>query len=348
MGMIKIPRKALDKFTKNYQEIFKSGNLAEGEWNNNIGEWAKSYTNAGYALPVSSNGAGLFAVLSVLRRYKNYKKIFIQSNTMYGVKTIANSSGLQLCGYVNCSLDNMLMPTCKDLSKFVEKLEKPSETVFLLTHIGGWVNPDINKIMDLCNSLGIAVVEDCAHSLGATLNGEHTGLFGVAGVYSLYATKAIPAGEGGIVVSNDKEIGELVSKFSIYDRFEQELDIGVNIRMSELNALLSFSVLECVEEIIESKTNIAYRYIDACDNAGIKYIHPKSNNQRSNLYKFIVIKGSSHDYEKISMRTSSVYDYTLGDDPTNIVGNHICLPIWYQLEEEKINAVINEINSITL
>ena len=132
------------------------------------------------------------------------------------------------------------MPTCKDLSKFVEKLEKPSETVFLLTHIGGWVNPDINKIMDLCNSLGIAVVEDCAHSLGATLNGEHTGLFGVAGVYSLYATKAIPAGEGGIVVSNDKEIGELVSKFSIYDRFEQELDIGVNIRMSELNALLSF------------------------------------------------------------------------------------------------------------
>jgi dTDP-4-amino-4,6-dideoxygalactose transaminase len=347
MGMIKLPEKAIEKFTNNYYDIFQSGNLAEGKWNNDICTWAKNYTSAEYALPVSSNGAGLFAILSILRRYRNYKRVFLQSNTMYGVKTIANSSGLELCGYVNCSLDK-LMPTYEDLKNFVKDLENPSDAVFLLTHIGGWVNPDIHKIVSLCNDLGIAVVEDCAHSLGATLEGKHTGLFGVAGVYSLYATKAIPSGEGGVVVSNDCELGELVSKFSIYDRFDQHLDIGVNIRMSELNALLSLSVLECTEEIIKDKMSVAYQYIHACDNVGLKYFHPEKDGQRSNLYKFIVIGSRDQDLKNLSIRTSSVYDYSLGDDPFGIVDNHVCLPIWYQLENEKVSAVIEEINSIVL
>ena len=47
----------------------------------------------------------------------------------------------------------------------------------------------------------------------------------------------------------DCELGVLVSKFSIYDRFDQNIDIGVNIRMLELSALLSLSIFECIEEI---------------------------------------------------------------------------------------------------
>ena len=65
----------------------------------------------------------------------------------------------------------------------------------------------------------------------------------MAGVYSLYSTKAIPAGEGGIIVTNNSELAHKIDKFIIYDRFEKELDIGINIRMSEINALLAFSVL---------------------------------------------------------------------------------------------------------
>ena len=345
--MIKLPKRAIEKFTNNYLDIFDSGNLAEGKWNKGVGEYAKNYTSAAYALPVSSNGAGLYAILNILKRYRNYKRVFLQSNTMYGVMTIANSSGLELCGYVNCSLDT-LMPSYEDVRSFVKLLKNPSDSVFLLTHIGGWVNPDIIKIVNFCNEMGIAVVEDCAHSLGATLNDKHTGLFGVAGVYSLYATKAIPAGEGGIVVSNDSELGELVSKFSIYDRFDQDIDIGVNIRMSELNALLSLSVLECIEEIIQNKMKVAYRYINACDKVGIKYFHPEDAGQRSNLYKFIVIEKSKNILNKLSIRTSPVYDYSLGSDPSGIAQNHICLPIWYKLDEEQINQVIEEINSIVL
>ena len=69
---------------------------------------------------------------------------------MYGVKTIAISSGLEMCGFVDCSLD-YLMPTYEQVYDFVVIAYNPEECVFLLTHIGGWINPDIDKIAELCS-----------------------------------------------------------------------------------------------------------------------------------------------------------------------------------------------------
>jgi len=264
---------------------------------------------------------------------------------MYGVRTIAISSGLELCGYVDCDLD-YLMPTHEQVSDFIACLDKPEECVFLLTHIGGWVNPDIERIADLCKKNCISLIEDCAHSLGSMLNGMHTGLFGDAGVYSLYATKAVPVGEGGIVVTNDKELHEMASKFVMYDRFDQELDVGVNFRMSEINALLTYSVIKETESIVQNKFQISDRYMKACDRYGWEYLHPSSDGQRSNLYKFIILSRSEQPEQEllqITKRTSPVYDYVLGRDPSGIACRHICLPIWYLLEAQVVDAVVEQL-----
>tara|TARA_B110000211_G_C14047081_1_gene539499 strand:- start:747 stop:1790 length:1044 start_codon:yes stop_codon:yes gene_type:complete len=345
MGMIKLPQASIDFFDTNYKEIFSSGSLAEGKWNKNVGSWACSFTSAPYALACNSNGAGILAILHVLKKFRNKKTIFIQSNTMYGVKTMSLTSGLELIGFVDCSLD-YLMPTYDQVSTFINSIEKPKESVFLLTHIGGWVNPDIERIADLCREKGIALVEDCAHSLGSTLNEKHTGLFGDAGVYSLYATKAVPAGEGGIIVTKDKDLFGMVEKYSIYDRFDQQLDLGVNNRLSEVGALLCYSVLLETQAIIDNKYLIAEQYGDACDNYGWKYINPIDNGQRSNLYKFILLADSPDaikDFDQIKTRTSPVYDYALGLDDYGVKDSHICLPIWYQLEDDTVNKVISEL-----
>jgi len=331
MGMIKLPNESIELFEKNYKQIFSSGELAEGKWNDAVADWACDYTGSTHALAVNSNGSGLFALLRILKQYRSKKKIFLQSNTMYGVRTIAISSGLELCDYVDCSLD-YLMPTYEQVSAYVDRLDNPEEYVFLLTHIGGWVNPDIERIAILCKDRGISLIEDCAHSLGSLLNGKHTGLFGDAGVYSLYATKAIPVGEGGIVVTKDDDLHKKVKKFSMYDRFDQELDVGVNIRMSEINALLSYSVLQEIDKIIEDKYLIASRLISACKVSGLEYIDPQSDGQRSNLYKFILLSRAedpSTYFEKITKRTSPVYDYALGKDEVGVSFRHVCLPIWY-------------------
>ncbi|MDC3116597.1 DegT/DnrJ/EryC1/StrS family aminotransferase [Alphaproteobacteria bacterium] len=347
MGMIKIPEISIRKFEENYKNIFQSGGLAEGLWNKKLENYFENYSKVKKAIAFSSNGSGLLAILISLKRYRGYKNIFIQSNTMYGVKTIAISSGLNYLGAVSCSIPS-LMPKFDQVKDFIHNLEEPKKTVFMLSHIGGINNPDILEISKLCEEQGVALIEDAAHSLGSTLDSAHSGTFGLAGVYSLYATKAIPAGEGGIALTNDHDLGKILSKFNIYDRFDQEIDVGVNFRISELQALLSFTVCEQSELIIENKSKIASRYIDICKKNNIQFVDPYKGKQRGNHYKFTIIaeKDALSEFKNIKNRTSSVYDYCLGEDPDNIVNRHICLPIWYGLEEEIIEKTLSELDSL--
>lgn len=346
MGIIKLPKESKSFYEKNINEIFESGDLAEGKWNRRLSEWCCEYTGANFGLAVNSNGSGLFLILRLLKEYRKKKRIFLQSNTMYGVRSIAITSGLELCGYIDCELD-YLMPTYENVVEFISCLEKPEETVFLITHIGGWVNPDIEKIAKYCKSKGIALIEDCAHSLGSLLKNQHTGLFGDAGVYSLYATKAVPAGEGGLLVTNDKELADLANKFVIYDRFDQQIDVGINFRLSEISALLCYSVVKETEEIIKQKYEIASLYSKSCQKYGWDYINPCANDQRANLYKFILLSRSENpaeEFEQNKIQTSKVYSYALGSDRSEIIKRHICLPVWYRLERETVTSVLTELS----
>ena len=349
MGTIKLPEASIVYFKNQIDEIFDTGQLAEGNWNKKVCEWVRLYTGSPHAIAVNSIGSGLFAVLKILSYYKNKKKIFLQDNTMYGVRTIAISSGLELSGYVECSLGT-LMPTFKQVEYFISRLNKPEEYVFLLTHIGGWVNPDIKEIAELCKSKGISLIEDCAHSLGATLNQHHTGLYGDAGVYSLYSTKAIPVGEGGVIVTKDAELYEIASKFIMYDRFDRNLDIGINLRMSEVNALLAYSVMVRTEPIIKEKYSTANQYIQQCKKYQWNYLDPTVDGQRANLYKFILISDTDNpvvEFQGIQQRTSSVYDYNLSDKNTPIINGHICLPVWYLLDKKTIELVVSNLKRIS-
>jgi dTDP-4-amino-4,6-dideoxygalactose transaminase len=133
----------------------------------------------------------------------------------------------------------------------------------------------------------------------------------------------------------------------MYDRFDQELDVGINIRMSEINALLSYSVLQKVDEIIQDKYFTAEKFILACKASGLEYIDPLSNGQRSNLYKFILLSRAIDpiaDFEGITKKTSPVYDYALGKDTVGVSSRHICLPIWYGQPPTITAEIIKELN----
>jgi len=345
MGMIKLPIGAIDFFKDNQDKVFESGALAEGSWNQEVQKYIVEYTDSKSALATSSNGTGLLSVLHALKYGHGYDDIFLQSNTMYGMKTLAISSGLNLAGFVDCELKT-LMPSLKSVQRFVDNLDSPEKSIFLLTHIGGWANPEIKEIANYCHQNNIALVEDCAHSLGTTLGGRHTGTYGVAGVYSLYATKAIPVGEGGIVIMQDEEFGDQIQRYSIYDRFQQTQNFGINNRMSEINALLTYSVLQYLDDIIENKYLIANQYIEACSRLGIHFFDPTADGQRSNLYKFILFDDQAFNFDQLNTKTSPVYDYSLGNDPEDICSKHICLPIWYGLEQKEIDKVISEMEQV--
>ena len=215
----------------------------------------------------------------------------------------------------------------------------------MLSDIGGIINPDIEKIAKFCKEKNIILIEDSAHSFGSTLNKKFSGTFGNAGVYSYYSTKAIFAGEGGVVVTNDDNIGNLMKDFIAYDRFKQKMEIGCNIRLSELQALMIYSVVKEYEEIIRNKFKIAKKYLEVCKSLDIGCISQKNDLISGNYYKFTIIshnKNISELLPGVKTTTSKVYDYALGNSK-QIPSKHLCLPIWFDLEESISDKVISEL-----
>ena len=124
------------------------------------------------------------------------------------------------------------------------------------------------------------------------------------------------------------------------------MSMQINLRMSEINALLAYSVINETEFIIDNKYKIANKYIESCENFNWEYINPTVNSQRTNLYKFILLSRSENpeqEFQGIKIRTSPVYDYLLDTDKSEISKRHICLPIWYGLEDSIVDNVVSEL-----
>jgi dTDP-4-amino-4,6-dideoxygalactose transaminase len=209
------------------------------------------------------------------------------------------------------------MPSFKDLKKTVDNYTgEIKKLVILLSDIGGAINPDIEEIAKFCKEKNIILLEDSAHSFGSTLNKKFSGTFGNAGVYSYYSTKAIFAGEGGIVVTDDNNIGNLMKDFISYDRFKQKMQIGCNIRLSEIQALMIYSVVNEYKEIIKNKFKTAKKYAEICNSHNIKFINQNEKSSIGNYYKFTIIspeKNISDFLPNLKTTTSRVYEYFLGN-----------------------------------
>ena len=345
MGAIKLPKKSIKFFKNNQDKIFKSGALSEGIWNKKLSRKIKLITKSKNAIGVNSNGSGLVALLLIYKEYYGRTDIMIQSNTMYGVKTITKTAGYNLVSFIDCKLET-LMPSFNDVKKSVKNYGKPTKNLLImLSDIGGIINPDIEKIAEFCKEKKIVLIEDSAHSFGSTFNKKFSGTFGNAGVYSYYSTKAIFAGEGGVVVTNDNSVGKLMKNFIAYDRFERKMEIGCNIRLPEIQALMIYSVVKEYKEIIKNKFRIGKKYSQICDSLNIKYISQNDNLNIGNYYKFIIIspeKSISETLPQVKTTTSKVYDYSLGNSK-EIPLKHLCLPIWFNLEEDISDKVVEEL-----
>ena len=99
------------------------------------------------------------------------------------------------------------------------------------------------------------------------------------------------------------------------------------------------------EEIIKNKFNIAEKYAETCNSHNIKFINQNKKFNIGNYYKFTIIspeKNISDLLPKIKTTTSKVYEYSLGNSK-EIPRKHLCLPIWFNLEENISDKVIKEI-----
>ena len=131
-----------------------------------------------------------------------------------------------------------------------------------------WAAPHMNKITKIAKENNLILIEDSAQALGAEYQGKKLGTFGDMGSFSFDAGKTLHTGEGGIIITNNKDLYDKAAEFSDHGHMHvpnipRGLDPrrmkGLNLRMSELTAAIGIAQLNKIDFILsESKKNKAY------------------------------------------------------------------------------------------
>lgn len=125
----------------------------------------------------------------------------------------------------------------------------------------------IDSIVEICDRYNISVVEDAAESIGSYYKGKHTGTFGKLGILSFNGNKTITTGGGGMILTNDDELGPLAKYITTTAKkphpwkFEHDM-IGYNYRLPNINAALGCAQMEMLPEILKNKRETAQIYQD--------------------------------------------------------------------------------------
>jgi dTDP-4-amino-4,6-dideoxygalactose transaminase len=119
----------------------------------------------------------------------------------------------------------------------VEKAVTPRTKAIIVVHLFGHM-ARMDAILEVASRHGLAVIEDCAQSPGATDNGRQSGSFGDIGVYSLNCHKTINTGEGGVAVCRDEEIRKRLALV----RNHAEAVIGGGFKVKSLAGMLGFNL----------------------------------------------------------------------------------------------------------
>ena len=175
-----------------------------------------AYVGAKYCVAVSSCGAAMFLALKALG-VKPGDKVLTSSFTLAPVPgAIAHAAA-------SAVLVETLEDYTTDLADLERKAASSGARVFLLSHMRGHIT-DLRGVREICDRHGIALVEDCAHTMGARWDGQHTGTFGHVGCYSTQTYKHINAGEGGLLVTNDEDVAAQVILMSgCYMMYDQHV-----------------------------------------------------------------------------------------------------------------------------
>jgi dTDP-4-amino-4,6-dideoxygalactose transaminase len=303
--------------------IFDSNRWSEGELTAAF-EAAWAAHNGLEAIALSGWTGGALAALEWTGvRGRN---VVVPSNTfMATVLAVQAAGGNPVFG--DCRRDDL----CLSVEETERLIDAHDPAAVFLVHIGGHIAFDSAKIAELCRDRGVILLEDCAHAHGASWNGRRPGEFGDAGIYSLYATKTISSGEGGVLVTRHPELIEFTRGFRNYGK-PDHAEFGLNFRMNEFTAALALVQVERLPEIVAWKNDVARTELDPRYPARLEL----PEGMESGYYKYIV-------FDWLERSTGRVYDQPChrimgtGDDLPNsdwVAANHSCVPLYYQPGED--------------
>lgn len=215
-----------------------------------------SFTNAPYAISVSSCTAGMHLLYHALG-FGPGDEVIVPSQTH-----VATAHAVELTGARPIFADAEIHSGNIDLRSVESLITNKTRAIAVVHYLG--VPVDMDAVSKIANKHGLFLLEDCALSPGASFNGIHTGLLGDAGCFSFYPVKHFTTAEGGIIILKDKALADkirLIKAFGVTRTHTErgipgEYDVtqlGYNYRMSEVHAAIGVEQVKKLPTFLETR-----------------------------------------------------------------------------------------------
>ncbi len=209
------------------------------------------------------------------------------------VNAITYSGGTPV--FVDSDLDTWQM----DVEDVRRKITNKTKAI-IAVHLYG--HPcEMTKIMQLAKEHDLYVVEDAAEAVGSRYQDKMAGAIGHISIFSFYGNKTITTGEGGMVCTNDETLFDRVLHFkgqglAKYREYWHDV-VGYNYRMTNICGAIGAAQLECIEEILEKKQQIASFYKHQLPN-GIRF-HNQKEGVFHSYWMCTILADSREDREEL-------------------------------------------------
>ncbi|WIW71934.1 UDP-4-amino-4,6-dideoxy-N-acetyl-beta-L-altrosamine transaminase [Anaerosinus gibii] len=309
-GKQNISQKDID----NVIEVLKSDFLTQGPTIENFERYVANYCGAKYAVAVT-NATSALHIACLAAGLKKGDILWTSPNTF-----VASANCGLYCGadidFVDIDDNTYNMSIAELEQKLKETKIKPK--VVIPVHFAGQ-SCDMLRLKELAEKYGFMIIEDASHATGADYLKTKIGScqYSDMTVFSFHPVKIVTTGEGGMVLTNSKELYDKLILFRSHGItrnkdfmkresdgpwYYEQVDLGFNYRMTDIQAALGISQMARIDEFVAKRRYLANRYNELLKNMPLKLPY-QSQNTNSSWHIYVV----RADFSKLKITKQELF-----------------------------------------
>ncbi len=272
-------------------EPLMSGWVVQGPYVKKFERLIAEFTGAKYAIALNSCTSGQFLLSEILNLNEN-DEVIVPAFTWISTANSVEYFGAKV---VFCDIDIETFNI--DIDEIKKKITKRTKAIYPVNLFG--LPSNLTEIVKIAKKYNLKIIEDSACGLGGKIENKHCGTFGNAGIFSFHPRKSITTGEGGMIITDDKEIYKISKSMrehgAVKTDFERHsnkngfllteyIRMGFNYRMTDIQGALGVAQASKLKNIFSIKQKLAIEY-----NKRLKHINW--------LKAPVVPKGYEHGYQ---------------------------------------------------